>query len=48
MSGGMLFGTHVKKSMNRCPDRSKIAVKEVDIFDNDTMTIVEVTVRGKK
>jgi len=48
MSGGMIFGTHVKKSMNRCPDRRKIAVKEVDIFDNDTMTIVEVTVRGKK
>jgi hypothetical protein len=30
------------------PGRPKIAVKVVDIFGNDTMTIVEVTVGGKK
>ena len=30
------------------PRRRKLAVKVVDIFGNDTMTIVEVTVRGKK
>ena len=30
------------------PGRRKLAVKVVDIFGNDTMTIVEVTVRGKK
>lgn len=30
------------------PGRRKIAVKVVDIFGNDTMTIVEVTVEGKK
>ena len=30
------------------PGRCKIAVKVVDIFGNDTMTIVEVTVGGKK
>jgi len=30
------------------PGRSKIVVKVVDIFDNDTMTIVEVAVGGKK
>jgi len=29
------------------PGRHKIAVKVVDIFGNDTMTIVEVTVGGK-
>jgi len=28
--------------------RRKLAVKVVDIFGNDTMTIVEVTVGGKK
>jgi hypothetical protein len=28
--------------------RRKLAVKVVDIFGNDTMTIVEVTVSGKK
>ena len=28
------------------PGRHKLAVKVVDIFGNDTMTIVEVTVRG--
>ena len=28
--------------------RRKIAVKVVDIFGNDTMTIVEVSVGGKK
>ena len=30
------------------PGRRKLAIKVVDIFGNDTMTIVEVTVRGKK
>ena len=30
------------------PGRRKLAVKVVDIFGNDTMTIVEVTVRGTK
>ena len=30
------------------PGRRKLAVKVVDIFGNDTMTIVEVTVSGKK
>ena len=30
------------------PGRRKVAVKVVDIFGNDTMTIVEVTVGGKK
>jgi adenine-specific DNA-methyltransferase len=30
------------------PGRRKIAVKVVDIFGNDTMTIVDVTVGGKK
>ena len=30
------------------PGRRKIAVKVVDIFGNDTMTIVEITVGGKK
>ena len=31
-----------------CPTgRRKLAVKVVDIFGNDTMTIVEVTVGGK-
>ncbi len=30
------------------PGRRKIAVKVVDIFGNDTMTIVEVSVGGKK
>ena len=30
------------------PGRRKIAVKVVDIFGNDTMTIVEVNVGGKK
>ena len=30
------------------PGRRKIAVKVVDIFGNDTMTIVEVTVGGKR
>jgi hypothetical protein len=30
------------------PGRRKIAVKVVDIFGNDTMTIIEVTVGGKK
>ena len=30
------------------PGRRKLAVKVVDIFGNDTMTIVDVNVRGKK
>ena len=30
------------------PGRRKLAVKVVDIFGNDTMTIVEVTVRGRE
>ena len=30
------------------PGRRKLAVKVVDIFGNDMMTIVEVTVGGKK
>ncbi len=30
------------------PGRRKIAVKVVDIFGNDTMTIVEVTVGGRR
>ena len=30
------------------PGRRKLAVKVVDIFGTDTMTIVEVTVGGKK
>ena len=30
------------------PGRRKLAVKVVDIFGNDTMTIVEVSVGGKK
>ena len=29
------------------PSRRKLAVKVVDIFGNDTMTIIEVTVGGK-
>ncbi len=30
------------------PGRRRIAVKVVDIFGNDTMTIVDITVGGKK
>jgi adenine-specific DNA-methyltransferase len=30
------------------PGRRKVAIKVVDIFGNDTMTIVEITVPGKK
>jgi hypothetical protein len=30
------------------PGRHKMAVKVVDIFGNDTMTIVEVNMGGKK
>jgi hypothetical protein len=30
------------------PGRRKVAVKVVDIFGNDTMTIIEVSVGGKK
>jgi DNA modification methylase len=39
----------LKSVYRECPaGRRKIAVKVVDIFGNDTMTIVEVTVGGKK
>ncbi len=39
----------LKSVFHECsPGRRKIAVKVVDIFGNDTMTIVEVTVGGKK
>lgn len=38
----------LKSVFHECtPGRRKIAVKVVDIFGNDTMTIVEVTVGGK-
>ena len=35
-------------SLECVPGRRKLAVKVVDIFGNDTMTIVEVTVGGKR
>ena len=36
-------------ALRECPPgRRKLAVKVVDIFGNDTMTIVEVTVGGKR
>jgi adenine-specific DNA-methyltransferase len=39
----------LKSIFHECaPGRRKIAVKVVDIFGNDTMTIVEVSVGGKK
>ena len=39
----------MKSVFHECtPGRRKLAVKVVDIFGNDTMTIVEVTVGGKK
>ncbi len=39
----------LKSVFHECtPGRRKLAVKVVDIFGNDTMTIVEVTVGGKK
>ena len=39
----------LKSVFHECtPGRRKIAVKVVDIFGNDTMTIVEVTVGGKR
>jgi len=39
----------LKSVFHECtPGRRKIAVKVVDIFGNDTMTIVDVTVGGKK
>ena len=39
----------LKSVARECPPgRRKIAVKVVDIFGNDTMTIVEVMVGGKK
>ena len=39
----------LKSVFRECPPgRRKIAAKVVDIFGNDTMKIVEVTVEGKK
>lgn len=39
----------LKSVFHECaPGRSKLAVKVVDIFGNDTMTIVEVNVGGNK
>ena len=39
----------LKSVFHECaPGRRKIAVKVVDIFGNDTMTIVEFMVGGKK
>ena len=39
----------MKSVFRECtPGRRKIAVKVVDIFGNDTMTIVDVSVGGKK
>lgn len=39
----------LKSPYHECtPGRTKIAVKVVDIFGNDTMTIVEVSVGGKR
>ncbi|MFH1993176.1 MAG: site-specific DNA-methyltransferase, partial [Pseudomonadota bacterium] len=39
----------LKSVFHECaPGRRKLAVKVVDIFGNDTMTIVEVAVGGKK
>jgi DNA modification methylase len=39
----------LKSVLHECaPGRRKIAVKVVDIFGNDTMTIIEVSVGGKK
>ncbi|MCG6538221.1 MAG: site-specific DNA-methyltransferase, partial [Syntrophales bacterium LBB04] len=39
----------LKSVFHECtPGRRKIAVKVVDIFGNDTMTIVDVSVGGKK
>ena len=40
--------TVVESSFHECkPDRRKLAVKVVDIFGNDTMTIVDVNMGGK-
>ena len=39
----------LKSVFHECaPGRRKLAVKVVDIFGNDTMTIVDVSVGGKK
>jgi hypothetical protein len=35
-------------SLECTPGTRKVAVKVVDIFGNDTMTIIEVTLSGKK
>jgi len=41
--------TRMTSVFQECPPgRRKLAVKVVDIFGTDTMTIVEVTVGGKK
>ena len=40
--------TVVEPSFHECkPGRRKLAVKVVDIFGNDTMTIVDVNIGGK-
>ncbi len=39
----------LKSVFHECaPGRRKVAVKVVDIFGNDTMTLVEITIDGKK
>ena len=39
----------IKSVFRECPlGRRKIAAKVVDIFGNDTMKIVEVTIGGRK
>jgi hypothetical protein len=47
-----VFGRRrIKKSLlKECsnPERRKIAVKVVDIFGNDTMKIIQVTIGGKR
>lgn len=42
----MIKKSLLKKSGN--PERRKITVKVVDIFGNDTMKIIEATIRGKR
>jgi hypothetical protein len=44
-----IFPLEFKSVFLECPpERRKIAVKVVDIFGNDTMKIVEVTIGGRK
>jgi adenine-specific DNA-methyltransferase len=39
----------LKSAFKECvPGRRKVAVKVVDIFGNDTMKIIEVTIGGRK